>query len=86
LGGELNSMVIFIAPVVAAAIGLVLAVRPEAVARYFQSQWKNDSLAFNRRLSDPAKLATQSKTFRLVGLLGLVIALVMGILIWAARI
>ena len=80
-----DEAMIYLAPVLAATFGVILLVWPERTARYFQSQWKADRLAFNRRLADPAKLQQQAKTFRLVGALAILMAAVMVALLWASR-
>jgi len=69
--------------VLAAAIGLALAVRTNAAARYFESQWKSDSVAFNR--PEPSQLPRQARPSAWVGLPGLLLAFVVAIRIWAAR-
>ena len=76
---------IYLAPVLAATFGVILLVWPERTARYYQSKWTGDRLAFNRRLADPRKLPQQAATFRLVGALAILMAAVIAALLWASR-
>ena len=70
------------------AIGVAIAIWPGAVVRKFEEgvHSSRDPLSsFNRAAFDPFKRERNVQTFRLVGLLAVLMGIVVGLLVWAAR-